>query len=183
MPELEPYPTPLAQVRAQPYRVPLDSATPPEAVLAGLAGDDHPGALWGNWFGGGLVVVRRPLRRHEPRLAADAFGRLDDLPVVGADRFDGIGGGWLVALGYDPGHSWIGFYDSVLRWRAGDGWWFESLGLARPGGRRCRGTGGLAGDPGDGVGTAAGRADRGSVRGPFRPARPHASTIWRPSRR
>ena len=49
--------------------------------------------------------------------------------MVETDGFDGIGGGWLVTLGYDPGHSWIGFYDSVLRWRMDDGWWFESLGL------------------------------------------------------
>ncbi len=129
MPETHPYPTPLGEVQAQPYRVPLASAAPPEGVLAGLVAEDHPGALWGEWFGGGLVVVRRPLLVYEPRIAADGFGRLDELPVVDRRGFDGIGGGWLVALGYDPGHSWIGFYDSVLRWRAEIGWEFEALGL------------------------------------------------------
>ena len=65
--------TALAHSRSRPYRLPLTSAALPEAVLSGLADDEHPGALWGEWFGGGLVVGP------ESAGAAQALNLLNDL--------------------------------------------------------------------------------------------------------
>jgi para-aminobenzoate synthetase/4-amino-4-deoxychorismate lyase len=113
----------------RPYRVPVDSDASPASVIAGLVPDDHPGALWGDWFGGGLLLFRAPLRRAEPMRAVDGFAELDEQPALGQIEGDLVGGGWLVALGYAPGATTIGFYDSLLRWRPNEGWSFESLGL------------------------------------------------------
>ena len=55
-----------ASSTARPYRRELASDASPVAVLAQLPEDDHPGALWGDWFGGGMVIFRRPLRVIEP---------------------------------------------------------------------------------------------------------------------
>ena len=113
----------------RPYRVPLAADAQPEAVIAGLAPADHPGALWGDWFGGGVLLFRAPLRRHEPEQATEGFAELVDQPALAEADADLVGGGWLVALGYAPGATTMAFYDSLLRWRPTEGWSFESLGL------------------------------------------------------
>jgi para-aminobenzoate synthetase / 4-amino-4-deoxychorismate lyase len=122
----------LGAMAAQPYWLALASHAAPAAVIAQLSVNDHPGALWGDWFGGGLLILRHPLRVIEPVEAADGFGYLDELPtVIGADpRSQIVGGGWLACFGYDSGTTTLAFYDSVLRWRPDSGWCFESLGLA-----------------------------------------------------
>ena len=122
-------PHPLNGWPGRPYRVSVDSDAAPASVLAGLVADDHPGALWGDWFGGGVLLFRAPLRRAEPVRASDGFAVLDEQPALAQTAADLVGGGWLVALGYAPGVTTIGFYDSLLRWRPSEGWSFESLGL------------------------------------------------------
>ena len=113
----------------RPYRVPLAAVAQPEAVIAGLAPADHPGALWGDWFGGGTLLFRAPLRRHEPQRATEGLAELVDQPSLAGADADLVGGGWLVALGYAPDATTFAFYDSLLRWRPAEGWSFESLGL------------------------------------------------------
>jgi para-aminobenzoate synthetase/4-amino-4-deoxychorismate lyase len=122
----------LGAMAAQPYWLALASHAAPAAVIAQLSVNDHLGALWGDWFGGGLLIFRHPLRVIEPVEAADGFDYLDELPtVIGADpRSQIVGGGWLACFGYDSGTTTLAFYDSVLRWRPDSGWCFESLGLA-----------------------------------------------------
>ena len=101
----------------RPYRVPLAADAQPEAIIAGLAPADHPGALWGDWFGGGALLFRAPLRRHEPEQATEGFAELVDQPALAEADADLVGGGWLVSLGYAPGATTMAFYDSLLRWR------------------------------------------------------------------
>jgi para-aminobenzoate synthetase / 4-amino-4-deoxychorismate lyase len=113
----------------RPYRLPLAADAQPEAVIADLVPEEHPGALWGDWFGGGLLLFRRPLRRREPVRAIDGFPELSEQPALAGTSADVVGGGWLVTLGYASGSSAMGFYDSLLRWRPAEGWSFESLGL------------------------------------------------------
>ena len=129
---LVPGPPTLGAIAAQPYRLALASHAAPAAVIAQLSVNDHPGALWGDWFGGGLLIFRQPLQVVEPVEAVDGFGYLDEQPtVIGADpRSQIVGGGWLVCFGYDPGTTTLAFYDTVLRWQPDSGWCFESLGLA-----------------------------------------------------
>ena len=62
--------------------MPLASDASPAAVVAQLSEEDHPGALWGDWFDGGLLIFRRPLRVAEPLNATDGFECLDDQPLV-----------------------------------------------------------------------------------------------------
>jgi para-aminobenzoate synthetase / 4-amino-4-deoxychorismate lyase len=126
-----PGPLELGATTARPYRLPLPSNASPAAVIAQLREDDRPGALWGDWFGGGLLIFRRPLRVEEPVDATDGFGYLDEQPTPsGSELASGlVGGGWLACFGYDPKTTTLGFYDSVLRWRPDSGWFFESLGL------------------------------------------------------
>jgi para-aminobenzoate synthetase / 4-amino-4-deoxychorismate lyase len=127
-----PGPLELGATTARPYRLPLPSNASPAAVIAQLREDDRPGALWGDWFGGGLLIFRRPLRVEEPVDATDGFGYLDEQPTPsGSELASGlVGGGWLACFGYDPKTTTLGFYDSVLRWRPDSGWFFESLGLS-----------------------------------------------------
>ncbi|HJV13790.1 MAG TPA: chorismate-binding protein [Propionibacteriaceae bacterium] len=116
----------------RPYRHPLTSDASPVALITQLGNDDRPGVLWGNWFGGGLLIFRSPLRVVEPVDAASGFGYLDEQPtLVGGEAASGIvGGGWLTCFGYDPKTTTLAFYDSLLRWQPETGWCFESLGLA-----------------------------------------------------
>ena len=102
---------------ARPYRLPLLSNASPAAVIAELSEDDHPGALWGNWFGGGLLIFRRPLRVAEPVDASDGFDYLDEQPrLVGPEPTSGIvGGGWLSCFGHDSKTTALAFYGSLLR--------------------------------------------------------------------
>ena len=120
---------PLGGWSGRPYRVPVASDADPEEVIAGLGLEDYPGALWGDWFGGGVLLFRAPLRRSEPVHASDGFAELAEQPALAGNVADLVGGGWLVTLGYAPGSSTVAFYDSLLRWRPEDGWSFESLGL------------------------------------------------------
>ncbi|MCW2801850.1 MAG: putative para-aminobenzoate synthase component [Propionibacteriaceae bacterium] len=124
---------------ARPYAVTLGRGAAPASVLRRLSGDDEPGCLWGRWFGGSVVLLRRPLHVVHPGRVRDAFEVLDRQPAVrteaqqgedgAADRFSGLGGGWLASLGYDDGCSWLGFYDSLVRYGSDGRWVFESLGL------------------------------------------------------
>ena len=124
----------LSAMAARPYRQALDSRVSPGAVIAQLREDDRPGALWGDWFGGGVLIFHRPLRVEEPVVAFEGFECLDEQPALthsGSGVGSGIvGGGWLACFGYDPKTTTLAFYDSLLRWQRGDGWSFESLGLS-----------------------------------------------------
>lgn len=115
--------------QGRPYRVPLSGEAPPEVLIAGLDPADRPGALWGNWFGGGALLFRRPVRAYAPEHAEQAFATLDEQPDL-TDVPEGlVGGGWLAVLGYGPGATALAQYDSLLRWQDDTGWAFESLGL------------------------------------------------------
>ena len=122
----------LGAMTARPYRQPIFSTASPAAVIAQLNENDHPGALWGEWFGGGLLIFRRPLQVAEPVHASDGFAYLDRQPRLSASELgsDVVGGGWLACLGYDPKTTTLAFYDSLLRWHRDSGWSFESLGLS-----------------------------------------------------
>jgi anthranilate/para-aminobenzoate synthase component I/branched-subunit amino acid aminotransferase/4-amino-4-deoxychorismate lyase len=121
----------LGAMTARPYRQAIFSTAAPAAVIAQLNEDDHPGALWGEWFGGGVLIFRRPLHVQEPVDAPDGFAYLDQQPRLSGSELgsDVVGGGWLVCLGYDPKTTTLAFYDSLLRWQRDSGWSFESLGL------------------------------------------------------
>jgi para-aminobenzoate synthetase / 4-amino-4-deoxychorismate lyase len=125
-------PLELGAATARPFRLALHSNASPAAVIAQLPEDDCPGALWGHWFGGGLLIFRRPLRVEQPVDAADGFGYLDEQPrLSGSELASGtVGGGWLACFGYDPKTTTLSFYDSLLRWQRDSGWSFESLGLS-----------------------------------------------------
>jgi para-aminobenzoate synthetase / 4-amino-4-deoxychorismate lyase len=115
--------------QGRPYRVPLPSSASPAAVVATLDPADRPGVLWGKWFGGGALLLRRPLDTLAPATAAEAFARLDQQPDLIGTPPDLVGGGWLTVLGFAPGSTLAAFHDSLLRWDADQGWRFESLGL------------------------------------------------------
>jgi para-aminobenzoate synthetase / 4-amino-4-deoxychorismate lyase len=119
---------------ACPYSLELVSHVSPGAVIAQLREDDRPGALWGDWFGGGVLIFRRPLEVQEPADASEGFGYLDNQPRLAASGSGVgsglVGGGWLACLGYDPKTTTLAFYDSLLRWQPETGWSFESLGLS-----------------------------------------------------
>jgi para-aminobenzoate synthetase / 4-amino-4-deoxychorismate lyase len=124
----------LGAMSARPYRLALGSNASPAAVIAQLREEDRPGALWGDWFGGGVLIFQRPIRVEEPVDASEGFGCLDEQPRLahsGAGLESGtVGGGWLACLGYDPKTTTLAFYDSLLRWERDSGWSFESLGLS-----------------------------------------------------
>ena len=124
----------LSAMAARPYRQALDSSVSPGAVIGQLREDDRPGALWGDWFSGGVLIFHRPLRVEEPVVAFEGFECLDEQPAVmhsGSGVGSGIvGGGWLACFGYDPKTTTLAFYDSLLRWQRDTGWSFESLGLS-----------------------------------------------------
>jgi para-aminobenzoate synthetase/4-amino-4-deoxychorismate lyase len=108
----------------------------PAALIALLDPVDHPAVLWGRWFGGGVVVMRSPLRTMTAATVGDVLALIDDQPTVADDAVERshpvavIGGGWLSCLGFTPGVSAACFYDSLLRWQPTSGWTFETLGLA-----------------------------------------------------
>ena len=124
----------LGAMTARPYRLALVSNASPGAVIAQLREDDRPGALWGDWFGGGVLIFHRPLEVQEPVNASEGFGYLDELPRLADSgsvvRSGMVGGGWLACFGYDPKTTTLAFYDSLLRWQPDSGWSFESLGLS-----------------------------------------------------
>jgi para-aminobenzoate synthetase/4-amino-4-deoxychorismate lyase len=112
----------------------LGSNASPAAVIAQLREEDRPGALWGDWFGGGVLIFHRPLRVEEPVDASEGFGCLDEQPRLARSEAamgsGAVGGGWLACFGYDPKTTTLAFYDSLLRWQPDKGWSFESLGLS-----------------------------------------------------
>jgi para-aminobenzoate synthetase/4-amino-4-deoxychorismate lyase len=128
---LVPGPAQLGALEARPYRLEVASDASPSAVIAQLPEDDHPGALWGDWFGGGIVIFSRPLRVVEPAEASDGFAYLDEQPTLSDSELASglVGGGWLACFGYDPKTTTMAFYDSLLRWQQDSGWCFESLGI------------------------------------------------------
>ena len=97
----------LRELTAHPYRVPLPSDASPSMIISKLDDHDHPGVLWGDWFGGGVLIFTGPLLVASPAEAEQAFDLLDELPQLDpgpAGRDSGvIGGGWLACLGYDTG--------------------------------------------------------------------------------
>ena len=99
-----PGPAQLGALAARPYRLELASDASPGAVMAQLPEDDHPGALWGGWFGGGMAIFSRPWRVVEPAEASDGFAYLDEQPSLSDSGVasDLVGGGWLACFGYDP---------------------------------------------------------------------------------
>ena len=76
-------------------------------IISRLDDHDHPGVLWGGWFGGGVLIFTDPLLVASPADAEQGFALLDELPQLDpgpAVRPLGvIGGGWLACLGYDTG--------------------------------------------------------------------------------
>jgi para-aminobenzoate synthetase / 4-amino-4-deoxychorismate lyase len=128
---LVPGPAQLGALTARPYRLELASDASSVAVIAQLPEDDHPGALWGGWFGGGMAIFSRPWRVVEPAEASDGFAYLDEQPSLSDSGVasDLVGGGWLACFGYDPQTTSLAFYDSLLRWQQDSGWCFESLGI------------------------------------------------------
>ena len=114
---------------ARPTSVGLDSRCAPERLVARLRSVDRPAVLSGRWFGGGVLVLRRPLVVRTPEHAADGFDDLTASPQVAEPPPDVIGGGWVAGLGFSPGTTTLAFHDSLLRWRPSLGWTFETLGL------------------------------------------------------
>lgn len=85
--------------------------------------------LWGSWLDSEVVIGTDPLIELSRLDAAQCWAPLSATPQP-TPGFEGIGGGWVTVLGYDPGTSWLAFYDSLLRRRADGTWVFESLGIA-----------------------------------------------------
>ena len=110
-------------MRCRVHTEPLGPGPSPDDVLRILSGEDGLACLWGNWAGGGAIVLSRPLRvlAGTPDLAT-----LADQPHL--DRADPavVGGGWFGVLGYDAPSSYLAFYDHLLRYRDGT-WTFEAL--------------------------------------------------------
>lgn len=126
----------------RPYAVELGPGAAPAQVIRRLNRPGPAAALWGRWFGGGVIVLPEPLVATRVRHAEDAFDVLDQQPdLAGGSGRGPLGGGWLACLGYSPGYSWIGFFDHLWRHRPGSGWSFESLGLV---GREAAGRESLA---------------------------------------
>lgn len=92
--------------------------------------DLRPIVLWGSWLDSEVIIGIDPMIMVGGLDAASCWEPLSVFPLVnGILAGGGIGGGWFTVLGYDPGTSWLGFCDSVLRRRADGTWVFESLGL------------------------------------------------------
>ena len=85
--------------------------------------------LWGSWLGDEVIIAVDPLVERDGLSAADCWDPLRTWPHLGRPLTVSVGGGWFVALGYDPGTSWLAFADAVLRGRPDGTWVFESLGL------------------------------------------------------
>ena len=115
-----------------PYAVELPAAADgisadPASVIMAYA-TLRPMVLWGSWIDSEVLIGVDPVVE-VPDLDADqCWAPLAVLPQR-SGAFEGIGGGWITVLGYDPGTSWLAFYDSLLRRRTDGSWVFESLGL------------------------------------------------------
>ncbi len=122
----------LRELTARPYWVPLPSRALPSTIIARLGDHQHSGALWGDWFGGGVLIFDEPWVLRRFSAAPDAFALVDELPRLeefAADPPRLVGGGWLTCLGYAADTTTCAFYGSLLRWTPDEGWRFESLGL------------------------------------------------------
>ena len=125
----------LAGRQAHPSAISLGPGPDPATLIARLNPADHPAVLWGRWFGGGVVVMRSPLRTMTAAAVTDVLGVIDDQPPIADDVDESsdpgsvIGGGWLSCLGFTPDVSAACFYDSLIRWLPTSGWTFETLGL------------------------------------------------------
>jgi para-aminobenzoate synthetase/4-amino-4-deoxychorismate lyase len=97
-------------------------------VIAAYGIGSRPMVLWGSWLDSEVIIGVDPLVEIAALDAADCWPPLTVWPSL-ASAPEGLGGGWFVALGYDPGASWLAFCDSVLRRRTDGRWVFESLGL------------------------------------------------------
>lgn len=100
----------------------------PAAVIAAYGG--RPFVLWGSWLDSEVVIGVDPVTERGGLTAADCWESLRVWPTLTESLVDGLGGGWFVVLGYDPGTSWLAFCDAVLRRRTDGSWVFETLGLA-----------------------------------------------------
>ena len=93
----------------------------------------RPMVLWGTWLDSEVLIGVDPVVELGDLDADQCCEALSVLPqpnIGSADiGFEGIGGGWVTVLGYDPDTSWLAFYDSLLRRRTDGTWVFESLGL------------------------------------------------------
>lgn len=114
---------------SRPYAVDLGAGPEPGTVIARLDSGTPVAALWGEWFGGGALLLLNPLCWLGFEHAEDAFEQLDQQPNVSDVAQGVLGGGWLACLGYSAGTTWLGFFDHLLRWRSDTGWTFETLGL------------------------------------------------------
>jgi para-aminobenzoate synthetase/4-amino-4-deoxychorismate lyase len=119
----------LAAATARPYAVPLAGRCSAERLIARLGVAEQPAVLSGRWFGGGVLVMRRPLAVRYPQHASDGFEVLAIQPAADRPAAGVVGGGWVAGLGFGPGTTTLGYYDSLLRWRPDHGWAFEALGL------------------------------------------------------
>ena len=98
--------------------------------MARLRSVDRPAVLSGQWFGGGVLAMRRPLVVRTPEHAPEGFDDLTASPRIAGTAMEVVGGGWVAGLGFSPGTTSLAFYDSVLHWRSDVGWTFETLGLS-----------------------------------------------------
>ena len=125
--------------RPSPTGYPCRRTPVPEAVIAGLDPADQPGALWGDWFGGGVVLLRRPAgRAHARRRATDGVrARSTTSPSLTPPVARRPGRRRLARLlGYDPART---ASRSTTRCCAGGrptGWVVRVARTARAGGRR-----------------------------------------------
>jgi para-aminobenzoate synthetase/4-amino-4-deoxychorismate lyase len=100
---------------------PLGAGPSPDEVVRRLSGRRGLVCLWGAWAGGGAIIAWDPVRVSQD---IDVLR----MPSGGGDV---VGGGWFGFVGYDPGCTYLGYYEQVLRWWDGQ-WWFEAL-ADRPG--------------------------------------------------
>jgi para-aminobenzoate synthetase/4-amino-4-deoxychorismate lyase len=109
-------------MRARVHTESLGGGPPPDDVVRLLSGTPGLACLWGDWAGGGALVLSRPLRvRRDDPVAALADQLALDRPDPAV-----VGGGWFGVLGYDAASSHLAFYDHLLRF-ADDEWHFEAL--------------------------------------------------------
>jgi para-aminobenzoate synthetase / 4-amino-4-deoxychorismate lyase len=122
-----------------PYVVKLGTGPKPADVVAQLSEVDQPAVLWGAWFGGGVIIMRAPVRALQCSTAAGVMAVIDSGPAEevnaggelrSVDDESVVGGGWFCCLGFSTGTSSAAFYDHLLRWHPKQGWRFESLGQA-----------------------------------------------------
>ena len=53
----------------------------PADVVAALSDHDQPAVLWGVWFGGGVIIMRAPVRAQPLSTAAEVAAMIDKWPA------------------------------------------------------------------------------------------------------